>query len=84
MGYFTILAAIPGFFLSSLIFMALWGIIAPNFGMERIESYGHADNHYLVAYGGTYGSGRRSEKKKSCLRLNLVFTWGGKENKGNL
>jgi len=37
MGYFTTLAAIPGFFLSSLIFMALWGIIAPNFGMERID-----------------------------------------------
>ena len=37
MGYFTILAAVPGFFLSSLIFMALWGIIAPNFGMEKID-----------------------------------------------
>ena len=37
MGYFAILAAIPGFFLSSLYFMALWGIIAPNFGMEKID-----------------------------------------------
>ena len=36
MGYFTILAAVPGFFLSSLIFMALWGVIAPNFGIEKI------------------------------------------------
>ena len=36
MGYFTILAAIPGFFLSSLIFMVLWGVIAPNFGIEKI------------------------------------------------
>jgi len=36
MGYFTILAAIPGFFLSSLIFMALWGVIAPNLGIEKI------------------------------------------------
>ena len=35
-GYFTILAAIPGFFLSSLILMALWGVIAPNFGIEKI------------------------------------------------
>ena len=35
-GYFAILAAIPGFFLSSLIFMALWGVIAPNFGIEKI------------------------------------------------
>ena len=37
MGYFSILAAIPGFFLSSLIFMALWGVIAPNFGIEKID-----------------------------------------------
>ena len=36
MGYFGILAAIPGFFLSSLILMALWGVIAPNFGIEKI------------------------------------------------
>jgi len=35
-GYFTVLAAIPGFFLSSLIFMALWGVIAPGFGIEKI------------------------------------------------
>ena len=37
MGYFTILAAIPGFFLSSLILMLLWGVIAPNLGMEKID-----------------------------------------------
>ena len=37
MGYFAILAAIPGFFLSSLILMALWGVIAPNFGIEKID-----------------------------------------------
>ena len=36
MGYFAILAAIPGFFLSSFIFMLLWGVIAPNFGVEKI------------------------------------------------
>ncbi|MFC2036058.1 hypothetical protein ACFLUJ_08090 [Chloroflexota bacterium] len=36
-GYFAILTAIPGFFLSSLIFMALWGVIAPNFGIEKID-----------------------------------------------
>jgi len=35
-GYFTILAAIPGFFLSSFIFMLLWGVIVPNFGIEKI------------------------------------------------
>jgi hypothetical protein len=37
MGYFSILAAIPGFFISSLILMALWGVIAPNFGIEKIN-----------------------------------------------
>ena len=36
-GYFTILGAIPGFFLSALILMALWGVIAPNFGIEKID-----------------------------------------------
>jgi len=36
MGYFTMLSAIPGFFLSSLILMALWGVIAPDFGIEKI------------------------------------------------
>jgi len=35
-GYFAILGAIPGFFLSSFIFMLLWGVIAPNFGIEKI------------------------------------------------
>jgi len=35
-GYFAILAAIPGFFLSSFIFMLLWGVIAPNLGIEKI------------------------------------------------
>jgi len=35
-GYFTILAAIPGFFLSSFITMLLWGVIAPDFGIGKI------------------------------------------------
>ncbi|HEY31957.1 MAG TPA: hypothetical protein G4O10_02485 [Dehalococcoidia bacterium] len=37
MGYFRIMAAIPGFFLSSLFFMLLWGVIAPKLGMEDIS-----------------------------------------------
>jgi uncharacterized membrane protein len=37
MGYFTILASIPGFFLSSLIFLLLWSVIAPNFGTAKID-----------------------------------------------
>ncbi len=36
-GYFRVLAAIPGFFLSSLILMALWGVIAPKLGIEKID-----------------------------------------------
>lgn len=36
MGYFTALAAIPGFFLSSFFFMLLWGVIAPKIGLESI------------------------------------------------
>jgi len=36
MGYFRIFAAIPGFFISSLILMALWGVISPNFGIAKI------------------------------------------------
>ena len=37
MGYFRIMAAIPGFFLSAFIFMLLWGVIAPNFAIEKID-----------------------------------------------
>ena len=36
-GYFTILAAIPGFFLSSFILMLLWGVVAPDLGIEKIS-----------------------------------------------
>ena len=36
MGYFLILAAIPGFFFSSFIVMLLWGAIAPDVGIKTI------------------------------------------------
>ena len=36
MGYFRILGAIPGFFLSSLILMLLWNVIAPDIGLDKI------------------------------------------------
>jgi hypothetical protein len=36
MGYFRILAAIPGFFLSSFFLMLLWGAISPDFGIDSI------------------------------------------------
>ena len=37
MGYFAILAAIPGFFLSSFFFMLLWGVIAPKISLPDIN-----------------------------------------------
>jgi hypothetical protein len=37
MAYFSVMAAIPGFFLSSFIFMLLWGVIAPDFGLDKID-----------------------------------------------
>lgn len=37
MGYFRILAAIPGFFLSSFFVMLLWDTIAPRLGMVDIN-----------------------------------------------
>ncbi len=37
MGYFSILAAIPGFFLSSFILMLLWGVIAPKIGIAKVD-----------------------------------------------
>jgi hypothetical protein len=36
MGYFRILAAVPGFFLSSFFLMLLWGAISPDFGIASI------------------------------------------------
>jgi len=37
MGYFRIMAAIPGFFLSSLFFMLLWAAVAPKIGLGDIN-----------------------------------------------
>ena len=37
MGYFKILAAIPGFFLSSFFLMLLWGVIASKMGLVTID-----------------------------------------------
>jgi hypothetical protein len=36
-GYFRIFTAIPGFFLSSFILMLLWGVIAPQIGLDKIN-----------------------------------------------
>jgi hypothetical protein len=37
MGYFRIMAAIPGFFLSSFFLMLLWSVIASKVGMVDIN-----------------------------------------------
>jgi hypothetical protein len=37
MGYFRVFAAIPGFFISSLILMLLWGVIAPKISLPTID-----------------------------------------------
>lgn len=42
MGYFKILAAIPGFFLSSLFLMLLWDAIAPKLGLAADMNYATA------------------------------------------
>jgi len=39
MGYFRILGAIPGFFLSAFIFMLLWGVVAPKAGLVANIDY---------------------------------------------
>jgi TRAP-type C4-dicarboxylate transport system permease small subunit len=36
-GCFRILAAIPGFFISALIMMLLWGVFAPQVGLKTIN-----------------------------------------------
>ena len=36
MGYLRILAAVPGFFLSSLFFMLLWGPVSSRLGLPDI------------------------------------------------
>ena len=37
MGFFRILAAIPGFFLSTWFLMLLWGVIASRLGLSTIS-----------------------------------------------
>lgn len=39
MGYFRIMAAIPGFFLSSFFFMLLWDVVAPKIGITADINY---------------------------------------------
>ena len=39
MGYFRIMAAIPGFFLSSFFVMLLWDVVASNMGLTADINY---------------------------------------------
>ena len=39
MGYFRIMAAIPGFFLSAFFFMLLWDVVAPKIGISTDINY---------------------------------------------
>ncbi len=41
-GFFAILGAIPGFFISSVIVMALWNIVGPKVGLTDTISYVNA------------------------------------------
>lgn len=45
MGYFKMLAAIPGFFLSSLFFMLLWGPVSSRLGVNDI---GYVDSMLVM------------------------------------
>ena len=66
MGYFNILAAIPGFFLSSLFFMLLWDPISSRLGLPDV---GYTTSMLIVvtlwiAVAPLAGAGRRMMKKK--------------------
>ena len=37
MGFFRILAAIPGFFVSAFLVMLLWGALGPDLGLSAIS-----------------------------------------------
>jgi hypothetical protein len=37
MGFFRILAAIPGFFVSAFLVMLLWGALGPDLGLNAIS-----------------------------------------------
>ena len=39
MGFLTVLAAIPGYFISSLMLMFLWRVIAPRLGLTDVINY---------------------------------------------
>ena len=70
MGYFRIMAAIPGFFLSSLFFMLLWDVIAPKnrYGGYQL-CYINANNHYSLDSNSTISSCGREEEIVTTRKL---------------
>ena len=70
MGYFRILAAIPGFFLSSLLLMWLWGPIAQHFGMPPID---YPDSMLVTRHsvaGGCAAGGRGPQMVVNSFKFN--------------
>ena len=65
MGYFRILAAIPGFFLSSFFLMLLWGVIAPEIGVATI-GYHMAMLATITLWIAVAPLAATGRKKKSC------------------
>jgi hypothetical protein len=65
MGYFKILAAIPGFFLSSFFLMLLWGVIAPEIGLATI-GYPMAMLTTITLWIAVAPLAATSGKKKGC------------------
>jgi hypothetical protein len=63
-GYFTILAAVPGFFLSSFILNASVGCFCPGPGHRKNKlCHVYADNYHSLVGGGTSGGSGWSKTK---------------------
>ncbi len=77
-GYFRILAAIPGFFLSSFILMLPWGVIAPKIGPGYSQlSRGNAGYHHLVAGSSTSNGRRKARLVQKMLTLDTLRPLNG-------
>ena len=74
MGYFRILAVIPGFFLSALFLMLLWRAISPQFGIATISYKGDAGYDYPVDC--SRSSGCRRPGTSSLEPLNQMDSLG--------
>jgi len=67
-GYLTILAAIPGFFLSSWFLMLLWGGLRSRSGMDYYKlCYRNAYQYYPLAGSSTTGSSWQKGKTQLTI-----------------